>query len=82
LEEVDTNLIKVLLATEDIRFYEHHGIDVRSVFAGVFSTASGDKRGASTITQQLVKKPVSYPASKKSGRGRQNTVYYEPFHSK
>lgn len=55
LEEVDTNLIKILLATEDIRFYEHHGIDVRSVFAGVFSTASGDKRGASTITQQLVK---------------------------
>lgn len=55
LAEVDSHLIQVLLATEDVRFYKHHGIDMKSVLAGVFSTASGDKRGASTITQQLVK---------------------------
>lgn len=44
-----------LIATEDIRFYEHHGVDYRALGAAAFSTVSGDARGASTITQQLAK---------------------------
>lgn len=47
--------INALLATEDIRFFKHIGIDLRSVFSGLISTAAGDRRGASTITQQLAK---------------------------
>lgn len=54
-EEIPQNLIDALIATEDIRFYQHHGIDFQSLLSSVYSTATGDKRGASTITQQLAK---------------------------
>ncbi|MBK6964523.1 MAG: transglycosylase domain-containing protein [Bacteroidales bacterium] len=48
-------LINTLLSAEDIRFYKHHGIDLKATIAAIWSTARGDKRGGSTITQQLVK---------------------------
>jgi penicillin-binding protein 1A len=55
LSEVAPVFIDALIATEDIRFYSHHGIDLKSALGGIFSTATGDKRGGSTLTQQLVK---------------------------
>lgn len=54
-EEIDSNTIKALIATEDIRFYEHHGLDLYALSSAFFSTVQGNKRGGSTITQQLVK---------------------------
>ncbi|MBD3748877.1 MAG: transglycosylase domain-containing protein [Sphingobacteriales bacterium] len=53
--EIDSNVIHALVATEDVRFYQHSGVDVYSLISGLASTAQGDKRGASTITQQLAK---------------------------
>lgn len=46
-------LRQALLATEDIRFEEHTGVDVKALFRAVFS--GGAKGGGSTITQQLAK---------------------------
>ena len=54
-EHISPQLINALVATEDVRFFSHSGIDVRSVISSTISTATGDKRGASTITQQLAK---------------------------
>ncbi len=54
-EQINKSTIEALIATEDARFYSHSGVDIRSLLASVVSTASGDKRGASTITQQLAK---------------------------
>jgi len=48
-------LINTLLAAEDIRFFKHNGIDVKATMAAIWSTTRGDRRGGSTITQQLVK---------------------------
>lgn len=53
--EIDSNVINALVATEDVRFYKHSGVDLYSLISGLASTAQGDKRGASTITQQLAK---------------------------
>jgi penicillin-binding protein 1A len=53
--ELSPNLINALIATEDIRFYEHSGIDLKGTFAIVFYSVIGKKRGSSTITQQLAK---------------------------
>lgn len=53
--ELSPLLINTLLAAEDIRFYKHNGIDIKATIAAIWSTAKGDKRGGSTITQQLVK---------------------------
>ncbi len=54
-QEIPKNVINALVATEDARFYKHHGIDLKSTIGSILSTAQGDKRGASTITQQLAK---------------------------
>ena len=52
-EELPDNLVHALIATEDIRYYEHSGIDARGTLrAAVFL---GQRGGASTITQQLAK---------------------------
>ncbi len=49
-------LIEALLATEDVRFFEHAGIDPTAIASVVYSGLRGDNRGGgSTITQQLAK---------------------------
>src|SRR5690606_37724236 len=54
-EQLPQSLIDALIATEDIRFYKHHGVDGRALLGSLVSTAKGDKRGGSTLTQQLAK---------------------------
>lgn len=54
-DEISPVLIKTLVSTEDERFYQHFGIDIQGVFAAIKDMARGEARGASTITQQLVK---------------------------
>ncbi len=55
-EEISPLLVQTLISTEDERFYKHFGIDFEGVFAAAKDyVAHGDARGASTITQQLVK---------------------------
>ena len=47
---------KALIATEDERFYSHHGIDYKGLASAVKdAVVHHDARGASTITQQLAK---------------------------
>jgi penicillin-binding protein 1A len=55
LARISPNVINALIATEDIRFYNHHGIDVRRTGAAVFNTLRGKTQGGSTITQQLAR---------------------------
>jgi penicillin-binding protein 1A len=57
-DQIPSHVTDALLSTEDVRFYEHHGIDYRSLGRVLFKSlllqndASG---GGSTLTQQLVK---------------------------
>ncbi len=52
-KDLPPNLIQALVATEDERFYEHSGIDMRGT-ARAFAYL-GSRGGASTITQQLAR---------------------------
>ncbi len=54
-KSISPNIINALIATEDVRFYSHNGVDFYSFFTSILSTAKGDRRGGSTITQQLAK---------------------------
>ncbi len=57
-EEISPNMVNALLATEDIRFHYHSGVDIRSIFRVLFRNIIGGQRsagGGSTITQQLAK---------------------------
>lgn len=56
LNKVPKPLIEALIATEDRRFYQHHGVSFRGIARAMVSNVTGGKRqGGSTLTQQLVK---------------------------
>ncbi len=54
-EDLSPLLINTLIATEDTRFYEHHGIDFKALLPVIKDMLKGNPRGGSTISQQLVK---------------------------
>ena len=55
LDEISVYLQNAVVAIEDRRFYEHHGIDTKGILRAFFSgiTHGSFSEGASTITQQL-----------------------------
>jgi penicillin-binding protein 1A len=55
LNKIAPGVIDALIATEDRRFYDHHGIDFRRTVGAFFNTLRGDLQGGSTITQQLAR---------------------------
>jgi len=56
LEEVSPWVINGFIATEDQNFYEHKGVSLRGIArAALHNFRTGDRHGASTITQQLAK---------------------------
>lgn len=72
------NLVHALVATEDVRFYKHAGIDARSLFRVFFKTLVGrhsSSGGGSTITQQLAKN--LFPRERKSKLGLVHSKFKE-----
>ena len=55
LADISPHVIDALIATEDHRFYDHHGLDFRRTAAALFYTFSGERQGGSTLTQQLAR---------------------------
>ncbi len=57
LSEIPPQMVQAFIATEDSRFYEHHGIDPVGIFraASVALFTGHASQGASTITQQLAR---------------------------
>ena len=55
LDQIAPEVVQALIATEDHRFYQHHGIDWRRTASSALHTLSGDRQGGSTLTQQLAR---------------------------
>lgn len=55
LERIAPDFQHAVVAAEDARFYKHHGFDWHEIEIAVEEADDGRARGASTITQQLVK---------------------------
>lgn len=55
LKQVAPHVLQALIATEDQRFFEHRGVDLRRTALAVAHTLSGRDQGGSTITQQLAR---------------------------
>jgi monofunctional biosynthetic peptidoglycan transglycosylase len=56
LSQISPDLQHAVIAAEDTRFYQHHGFDWHQMQIAAEEDLEGDRtRGASTITQQLVK---------------------------
>ena len=57
-DELSPTIIEALIATEDVRYYRHTGVDLKALFRVAFKTLLMGKEssgGGSTITQQLAK---------------------------
>jgi membrane peptidoglycan carboxypeptidase len=65
LRDVPKGLVQALIATEDRRFYQHHGVDVRGlVRAAAHDLSNGGRtQGGSTLTMQYVKQVMYYQAT-------------------
>jgi penicillin-binding protein 1A len=55
LNQISPHVISALIATEDHRFYQHYGIDLRRTATSILRTFIGDPEGGSTLTQQLAR---------------------------
>ncbi|WP_052449617.1 penicillin-binding protein 1A [Neobacillus jeddahensis] len=56
IDQIPDVLKNAVLATEDARFYKHHGIDIKRTLVAVWTDiTTGSSQGGSTITQQIVK---------------------------
>ncbi|UCD83316.1 MAG: PBP1A family penicillin-binding protein [Deltaproteobacteria bacterium] len=77
-EEIPDVLIKAFVAAEDARFFEHSGLDYRSILRALFRNieAGGLVQGGSTITQQVTKSLLLSPEKKISRKIREAILSY------
>jgi len=62
-KQLDPDIVNALIATEDARFYEHNGVDIKALARAVSGIVrGGNQGGGSTITQQLAK--MMFPREK------------------
>ena len=90
-DEISPAVVDALIATEDARFEDHSGIDVKAVARAVFKTVLLQQRnagGGSTITQQLAKQLYTPPSNGLLQRAMQKPIEWmiaiklERFYSK
>ncbi|WP_255429752.1 penicillin-binding protein [Streptomonospora sp. PA3] len=76
LKDIAPVMVDAVVAIEDRRFYEHGGLDFRSVFRAAVRTAQGDLQGGSTITQQYVKNVLveSADSEKEAAEAREVSI--------
>lgn len=55
IKDIPDTMKKAILAVEDARFYEHHGVDYIGMARAVVSTATGAPQGGGTITMQVAR---------------------------
>ena len=90
-DEISPNVVDALIATEDARFNDHAGIDVKAVARAIVKTVvlrQKNAGGGSTITQQLAKQLYTPPSSGFLSRAVQKPIEWmiaiklERFYSK
>ena len=67
--EISPNVVNALIATEDARFYNHSGVDIKALMRAIAGALTGrsSSGGGSTITQQLAK--MLFPREELHGLG-------------
>lgn len=70
--DISPNLINALVSTEDVRFYQHSGVDFKALIRVLIKL--GKAGGGSTLTQQLSKQLYSPKADNKIERALQKPI--------
>jgi membrane peptidoglycan carboxypeptidase len=64
LKDISPNMQHAIVAAEDHKFFEHHGVDFKGLArAFVNNQSGGDQQGASTLTMQTVRMSLAYSAT-------------------
>ncbi len=71
-QDISPNMINALISTEDVRFYQHPGVDLKALFRAV--ALLGRAGGGSTLTQQLSKQLYSPTANNIIERALQKPI--------
>ena len=76
LSGIAPSVVRALIATEDNRFYAHHGVDFYRLGGAALRTLGGHVQGGSTITQQLARNlyPEEIGRSRSLGRKIRETI--------
>ena len=76
LSRISPQVVQALVATEDNRFYEHHGVDFYRLGGAALRSLTGHLQGGSTITQQLARNlyPEEIGRSRSLGRKIKETI--------
>ncbi len=91
LDEISPNVVNALVATEDARFLDHSGIDLKAIVRAVVKTVILQQKnagGGSTLTQQLAKQLYTPPSDGFLSRAVQKPIEWmiavklERFYSK
>lgn len=83
LKEMPPYLIKAFLAAEDVRFYEHGGVDLFGILRASFKNLQAGEivQGGSTITQQVVKSLLLTPERTMTRKLKEALLAYRIDHS-
>lgn len=83
LQDVPPMLIKAFLAAEDVRFYEHGGVDFFGILRASFKNLQAGEivQGGSTITQQVVKSLLLTPEKTMTRKMKEALLAYRIDHS-
>lgn len=83
LKELPPLLIKAFIAAEDVRFYEHSGVDLVGIFRAMFKNLQAGEivQGGSTITQQVVKSLLLTPERTYTRKFKEALLAYRIDHS-
>ncbi|MDD2560634.1 MAG: transglycosylase domain-containing protein [Bacteroidales bacterium] len=76
-KDLSPHLVRALIATEDLRYTRHSGIDVKALFRVFFKRVILQQQtagGGSTITQQLAKQLYTPPAQSRLERAMQKPI--------
>lgn len=76
-DNISPHVIDALISTEDVRFEEHSGVDIKALGRTIFKTLlmrDQSSGGGSTITQQLAKQLYSQPTGNKLKRAMQKPI--------
>lgn len=78
LDKIPQQMINAVIATEDSRFYEHHGLDPIGIARAlkVAITSGGASQGASTITQQVARNFFLTPEKKINTQNQRSSACY------
>lgn len=84
-DSISENMALAVVASEDQKFFEHHGFDFNAIRGAAINNISDDRiKGASTITQQVAKNVFLWPKRSWLRKGAEAyfTVLIETFWSK